>query len=42
VRVAQSSVPTERADPKQVVERLEALLAAVPADSKRAVFTLRS
>ena len=42
VRVAQSLVPTERADPKQVVERLEALLAAVPADSKRAVFTLRS
>jgi GGDEF domain-containing protein len=41
VRVAQSLVPTDRADPKQVVERLEALLAAVPADSKRAVFTLR-
>jgi GGDEF domain-containing protein len=42
VRVAQSLVPTERADPQQVVERLEALLAAVPADSKRAVFALRS
>jgi GGDEF domain-containing protein len=42
VRVAQSLVPTGRADPDQLVERLEALLAAVPADSKRAVFALRS
>ena len=42
VRVAQSLVPTERADTKQIVERLGALLAAVPADSKRAVFGLRS
>jgi GGDEF domain-containing protein len=42
VRVAQSLVPTERADAHQVLERLEALLAAVPADSKRAVFALRS
>ena len=42
VRVAQSLVPTERADPQQVLERLEALLAAVPADSKRAVFALRT
>ena len=41
VRVAHSLVPTERADPVRLVERLEALLAAVPADSKRAVFALR-
>jgi GGDEF domain-containing protein len=41
VRVAHSLVPTERANPVRLVERLEALLAAVPADSKRAVFGLR-
>ena len=41
VRVAHSLVPAERADPVRLVERLEALLAAVPADSKRAVFALR-
>ena len=42
VRVAQTLVPTERTDPQQVIERLEAVLAAVPADSKRAVFALKS
>ncbi|HSV34882.1 MAG TPA: 7TM diverse intracellular signaling domain-containing protein [Ramlibacter sp.] len=42
VRVAQTLVPTERADAQLTLERLEALLAAVPADSKRAVFSLRS
>jgi two-component system, sensor histidine kinase LadS len=41
VRVAQSLVPAEREGGQPVVERLEALLAAVPADSKRAVFSLR-
>jgi two-component system, sensor histidine kinase LadS len=41
VRVAQSLVPAERDNAQPVVERLEALLAAVPADSKRAVFSLR-
>jgi two-component system, sensor histidine kinase LadS len=41
VRVAQSLVPAEREGAQPVVERLEALLAAVPADSKRAVFSLR-
>ncbi len=42
VRVAQTLVPTERADAAKVMERLNAVLAAVPADSKRAVFSLRS
>jgi GGDEF domain-containing protein len=42
VRVAQTIVPTQRADAKQVVDRLEALLANVSPDSKRAVFTLTS
>jgi GGDEF domain-containing protein len=42
VRVAQTLVPTERSDPRHVIERLEALLAAVPRDSKRAVFSLLS
>ncbi|HSH89333.1 MAG TPA: 7TM diverse intracellular signaling domain-containing protein [Ramlibacter sp.] len=42
VRVGQTMVPTERADAEQVMQRLEALLAAVPADSKRAVFTIKS
>ncbi|MEJ6024193.1 sensor domain-containing diguanylate cyclase [Ramlibacter sp. PS4R-6] len=42
VRVAQTIVPTQRADAKQVVERLEALLANVSPESKRAVFTLTS
>jgi two-component system, sensor histidine kinase LadS len=41
VRVAHSLVPAERANPVLLVERLEALLAAVPSDSKRAVFALR-
>jgi GGDEF domain-containing protein len=41
VRVAHSLVPGERADSVRLVERLEALLSAVPADSKRAVFALR-
>jgi len=42
VRVAQTIVPTQRADAKQVIDRLEALLAKVSPDSKRAVFTLTS
>lgn len=42
VRVAQTIVPTQRADAKQVVDRLEALLANVSPESKRAVFTLTS
>jgi two-component system, sensor histidine kinase LadS len=42
VRVAQTMVPTERADANQVVERLEGLLSAVSPESKRAVFTLTS
>ena len=42
VRIGQTMVPTERADARQVIERLEALLANVAADSKRAVFTLKS
>jgi len=42
VRVAQTLVPTERADMRQVVDRLCALLANVAPDSKRAVFTLTS
>jgi two-component system, sensor histidine kinase LadS len=42
VRVAQTMVPTERANARQVVERLEALLANVSPESKRAVFSLSS
>jgi GGDEF domain-containing protein len=42
VRVAQTIVPTQRADAKQVVDRLEALLANISPESKRAVFTLTS
>jgi GGDEF domain-containing protein len=42
VRVAQTVVPTERADAQQVVERLSGLLNNVSPDSKRAVFTLTS
>jgi two-component system, sensor histidine kinase LadS len=42
VRVAQTLVPTERADAQQVVERLSGLLNNVAPDSKRAVFTLTS
>jgi two-component system, sensor histidine kinase LadS len=42
VRVAQTIVPTQRADAKQVIDRLEALLANVSSESKRAVFTLTS
>jgi GGDEF domain-containing protein len=42
VRVAQTIVPTQRADSKQVIERLEGLLANVSPESKRAVFTLTS
>ncbi|TFZ05274.1 diguanylate cyclase [Ramlibacter henchirensis] len=40
VRVAQSIVPSE-GDAKSLVDRLEAVLAGVPAQSRRAVFTLR-
>ena len=42
VRVAQTMVPTQRADSQKVVDRLEGLLANVSAESKRAVFTLTS
>jgi GGDEF domain-containing protein len=42
VRVAQTIVPTQRADSKQVVARLESLLANVSPESRRAVFTLTS
>jgi diguanylate cyclase (GGDEF)-like protein len=42
VRVAQTIVPTQRADSKQVIDRLESLLANVSPESKRAVFTLTS
>jgi GGDEF domain-containing protein len=42
VRVAQTIVPTQRADSTQVIDRLEALLANVSPESKRAVFTLTS
>lgn len=42
VRVAQTLVPTQRADAKQVVDRLKALLANVSPESRRAVFTLTS
>ena len=42
VRVAHSVVPTECAEGRPVLERLEALLAAAPPDSKRAVFPLRN
>jgi len=42
VRVAQSLVPSGTGDANLVVERLGALLDAVPADSKRAVFSLKS
>ncbi len=40
VRIAQTVVPIEHVDANQVLERLYALLANVPADTKRAVFTL--
>ena len=42
VRVAQTIVPTQRADAPQVIHRLEGLLANVSPESKRAVFTLTS
>jgi two-component system, sensor histidine kinase LadS len=42
VRIAQTLVPTERADAQQVIDRLSALLTNVAPDSKRAVFTLTS
>jgi GGDEF domain-containing protein len=42
VRVAQTIVPTQRADARQVIDRLEGLLANVSPESKRAVFTLTS
>lgn len=41
VRVAQILVPLESNDPNTLIDRLEAVLAAVPPDSKRAVFTIR-
>ena len=42
VRVAQTTVPTQRADAAQVLRRLQGLLANVSPESKRAVFTLTS
>ena len=42
VRVAQTMVPTERADAQRVIERLSGLLNNVAPESKRAVFTLTS
>ena len=42
VRVAQTIVPTQRADAQQVIHRLEGLLANVSPETKRAVFTLTS
>ncbi|RYF37670.1 MAG: hypothetical protein EOO25_18730 [Comamonadaceae bacterium] len=42
VRIAQTQVPVGGDnDAGRLIERLEAVLAAAPADSKRAVFTLR-
>lgn len=41
LRVAQAMVPQEGTDANDLVDRLEALLSSVPADSKRAVFGLR-
>jgi GGDEF domain-containing protein len=41
VRVAQILVPLESSDPNAVIDQLEAVLAAVPPDSKRAVFNLK-
>lgn len=42
VRIAQTQVPVVGDnDPARLIERLEAVLAAAPAESKRAVFTLR-
>jgi diguanylate cyclase (GGDEF) domain len=40
VRVAQALIPMDGADPAQLLGRLEMLLAAAPADSRRAVFML--
>ena len=40
VRIAQTVVPVAGVDAKQVISRLEGLLASVPHDSRRAVFTL--
>jgi GGDEF domain-containing protein len=40
VRIAQTLVPTERANGQQAIDRLSALLNNVAPDSKRAVFTL--
>lgn len=40
VRVAQALIPMDGSDPAQLLGRLEMLLAAAPADSRRAVFML--
>jgi hypothetical protein len=40
VRVAQAMVPNGM-EGERLVERLDAVLASIPADSKRAVFSLR-
>ena len=40
LRVAQATVPYENESGGSVIERLRALLAEIPEDSKRAVYTL--
>ena len=40
LRVAHALVPLDGTDAQQVLERMGDLLASVPADSKRAVFSL--
>jgi GGDEF domain-containing protein len=42
VRIAQSPLPDGTRDPRRLLDHLEAVLAAVPPDSKRAVFSLRT
>ena len=40
VRVAQALVPLDGDDPASLLARLDAVMATVPKDSKRAVFSL--
>ena len=40
-RIAQSPLPAPGVEPQRVLDHLEAVLAAVPPDSKRAVFSLK-
>jgi two-component system, sensor histidine kinase LadS len=42
VRIAQSLVPVDPPDAKELIAKLEAVLAGVDPDSRRAVFTLRA